>query len=67
MRGKLESPLAAWVKCMEQVSRGVFQERNKDCGEDLKKTSLSLLSEWAPSPIPIPHSLMLTSHSRKEI
>lgn len=37
MRGKLESPLAAWVKCMEQVSRGVFQERNKDCGEDLKK------------------------------
>lgn len=35
--GGLEYPLAAWVKCMEQVFRGCSKKGNKDCGEDLKE------------------------------
>lgn len=35
--GGVEYPLAAWVKCMEQVFRGCSKKGNKDCGEDLKE------------------------------
>lgn len=67
MRGKAGVSLGSLGDARSRCPGGCSKEGNMDCGEDLKKTSLSLLSEWVPSPIAVPLCLMLTSHSGKEI